>query len=62
MHTGNLGPARRNLSLRKRNTGFKVEQNAEADLGILWESKSLDVQLSVFNNHIMDYIYIAIQV
>ena len=40
------------------NTEFKVEQNAEGDFGILWESKSVDVNLSGFYNKISNYIYI----
>ncbi len=40
------------------NKNFGVEQNAEGDLGILWESKSVDVNLSGFYNKIHNYIYI----
>jgi len=40
------------------NTAFNVEQNAEGDLGIMWESKSVDVGLSGFYNKIKDYIYL----
>ncbi len=40
------------------NTELKAEQNAEGDFGILWESWSVDVNLSAFYNKIKNYIYI----
>ncbi|CAN5662821.1 TonB-dependent receptor [soil metagenome] len=40
------------------NKYFKVEQNAEGDLGILWESKNVDVNLSGFYNQVKNYIYL----
>ncbi len=42
----------------KGNVNFGVEQNMEGDIGILWESKHFDINVSAFYNKIKDYIYI----
>lgn len=39
-------------------TRFEAEQNAEGDLGLIWQSKNIDVNVAGFYNHIMNYIYI----
>jgi iron complex outermembrane receptor protein len=41
------------------NSDFKSEQSIEGDLGLSYESKYLDIDLSAYNNKINNYIYLG---
>jgi iron complex outermembrane receptor protein len=41
------------------NPDLKMEQNAEGDLGLIWENKFASVNVSGFYNMIKDYIYLS---
>jgi iron complex outermembrane receptor protein len=52
-----LDPGARIVYLGNKN--FKAEFSNQQDLGAFWENKNFDASMSIFNNYIENYIYLA---